>query len=303
MYHFLDSWLSWLLSSVYDVKECCKTFDPWGRHGWALPWATVALRELGYCKPGTMHGILYSSFIRGWSMLGFDWRYLSLFLLAECLALQQWICQNPFEYVSSNSRYFPASLLFVFVWSSVHVVLMLENFDRMLSQVFSTLFAYVIQIFSIAIPFLIDCLFGGLDLFSSFQRQPYLSFATLTTVSVVLFSPSDFLDLANPFLLTSSSLGHLKWFFFFFPSFDQLLKWLWQGYKLCKYGWREVAAVIKGNSRIGLHGEWSMYSFSRASEVPRWPERVLKILKSGAGLCGMEVMARSSQNTVRWSYE
>lgn len=34
-----------------------------------------------------------------------------------------------------------------------------------------------------------------------------------------------------------------------------------------------MAAVIKGYSRIGLHGDGSLWSFSRASEVPRRPKK------------------------------
>lgn len=69
-------------------------------------------------------------------------------------------------------------------------------------------------------------------------------------------------------------------------------------YRLCKYGWREVAAVIKGYSMIGLHGDGSLWSFPGPLRFLGGQKKVLKILKSGAGLCGVEVMASSKYSPV-----
>ncbi|KAF7151804.1 hypothetical protein RHSIM_Rhsim02G0076900 [Rhododendron simsii] len=109
---------------------------------------------------------------------------------------------------------------------------------------------------------------SGSVLFISKATLSFLRYFDTTVSVALLFSPSDFLDLANPFLSTSSSLGNLKW--------------------LCKYGWREVAAVIKGYSMIGLHGDGSLWSFPGPLRFLGGQKKVLKILKSGAGLCGVE---------------
>ncbi|KAE9452853.1 hypothetical protein C3L33_15257, partial [Rhododendron williamsianum] len=102
---------------------------------------------------------------------------------------------------------------------------------------------------------------SGSVLFISKATLSFLCYFDTTVSVVLLFSPSDFLDLANPFLSTSScaNMGGVRWL--------------------------RLSRVIRGLDCMAMD---HCGLFPGPLRFLGGQKRVLKILKNGAGLCGVE---------------